>query len=222
MSSLRSFQSSSLIRLSAAAAVGADVLPAARRDDREHVDARAGLRACRGCPPRRARSAPRPSLALVDAHTFTSTPRRSSLTTCPLFCARTCSAAARTRAGSISARSDVPVVATWAISCRLDLLDGAERRRVGRGLRLGREDRRPTDLEEQHAERQQRQHDHHQQRNDLAILAPQNHAPECNSGLGGTRGSEDPSWGRDPDSTFTWDLFGSGQQRLSFVTEPET
>ena len=65
---------------------------------------------------------------------------------------------------------------------RLDVLDGAERRRVGRGLRLGGEDRRAPDLEEEHAEREQRQHHHHQQRNDLAILAPQMHGSGMYSG----------------------------------------
>ena len=56
---------------------------------------------------------------------------------------------------------------------------------------------------------------------DLAILAPQQHAPECNPARAGAPGSQDPSWGRDPDSTFAWDLFGSRLQGLSFGAQRE-
>ncbi len=72
--------------------------------------------------------------------------------------------------------SDVPVERELLHQLRAHVLDGRQRRGVGRGLRLGREDRGPPDLEEQHAEGHQGEHHHHERRDDLAFLAPQDHA----------------------------------------------
>ncbi len=98
---------------------GADVADAADGGDRQHVDPRAGMRRALRVLRVDVRSPSPPSCSFVDAQTLTSTPRRSSLVTRPLFMRAKRSAAIRTRIGSIAARLEVPVVATCCISCAL-------------------------------------------------------------------------------------------------------
>ena len=110
-----------------------------------------------------------------------------------------------------AARSEVPVAATCSISWSLDVLDGAPARRRPRAVCASVEKiaARPT-WKNSIPTTTSASITIIEGGDDLAVLAPQHHGRNVTPELRGTRGSQDPSCGRDRGSSWPWDLSGAG------------